>query len=486
MRDRCGRIVQGFIPVGKNYIYVIDRYCVVEVAQLDELFDHIEKNSRKYVEDLKAICSHQSVSTYKETHRGKVAECADNLVRMMNRIGIKTTVSSIEEGNPIILGELESGKSGAKTLLLYNHYDVQPVEPLDEWNSDPFVPIEKDGKIYARGVADNKGTLVARLAAVKSILEVMGNIPTNLKFLIEGEEEIGSPSLPVFVKANKERLRADGCLWEGSERDTSGRLVVRLGNKGMLYVELSAQGPKSDQHSKWAPVVPNPAWRLCLTLSSLKDAKERILIKGFYDDVREPTQKEVELLKEIPFNEKEYREILGLSKFLGREKGYKLVKRLVFSPTCNIAGFHSGYGGPGSKTVLPSKAVAKVDIRLVPNQKPSKIFQLLRKHLAKSGFDDVKLEVLNQLEPARSSPDSHIVDVTFRCAREVYGSNPVIYPNATGSGPVYTAINILKIPTAEVSGVSRNDSNIHGPNENILLDDFIHGMKLAARIFSTF
>lgn len=453
---------------------------------MKELYDQIRKNSAQCIEELVTLCRYQSISAYKETHKEKVAECAQHLVQMMNSIGIETTMSSVGEGNPIILGELKSKKSGAKTIMFYNHYDVQPVDPLNEWNSDPFAPVEKDGRLYGRGVADNKGTIVARLAAVRSVIDVLGETPVNLKFLFEGEEEIGSPTLATFVQRNKDALKADGCLWEGSERDMSGRLVVRLGNKGMLYVELSAHGARSDQHSKWAPIVPNPAWRLCWALTSVRSASGEVLVRGFYDGVREPTQKEVMLLKEIPFDEKAYRELFGVSSLIERGGRVKLVKKLLFSPTCNIAGFHSGYGGPGSKTVLPSEAVAKLDLRLVPDQKPSKVLELLTSHLGKSGFGDVDVRMLHQMEPARSSFDSPIVNTVLQSARDVYGMDPIVYPISMGSSPIYTAINILKIPTVGVGGVGRNDSNVHGPNETIRSEDFIRGIELAARIVSTF
>jgi len=462
------------------------RFCGKATLVPDKLFEHIEKKSDEYVQELKTVCTYESISAYKESHKQKIADCSQMLTRIMDDLGFETRVSSINGGNPIILGELKSSRSHAKTLMFYNHYDVQPAEPVSEWISEPFSLAEREGRLYARGVSDNKGPLVARLAAVKAVLDVFGETPTNLIFIIEGEEEIGSPSLEPFVKANKEQLRADGCLWEGSERDASGRIVVKLGYKGMLYVELSAKGPKTDQHSKWAPILANPAWRLCWALASMKNRDERVLIDNFYDEINEPTEGDLAELRETAFDVASLKKSFGVNRLLAEDNAQDFVKQLFFMPTLNIAGFHAGYSGPASKTILPHQATAKVDIRLVPDQDPSKMLELLKRHLAKHGFNDIELKSVNQMDCARSSIESEIVKTVMKSAREVYEKDPIIYPIANGSSPMSTIINLLGIPSAGVSGTSRNDSNVHGPNENIRREDFIDGIKLMTRIISRF
>jgi acetylornithine deacetylase/succinyl-diaminopimelate desuccinylase-like protein len=271
-------------------------------------------------------------------------------------------------------------------------------------------------------------------------------------------------------------------LWEGSEIDTSGRIVLKLGYKGMLYVELSAKGPKSDQHSKWAPILANPVWRLCWALASMKNSNERVLVDGFYDEVSDPTERDLTELRDIAFDVAGLKETFGVKTLLTEDNTQDFLKRLFFMPTLNIAGFNGGYSGPGSKTILPHEAVAKVDIRLVPDQDPTRMFELLKRHLDKHGFNDIELRSLNKMDCARSSIESDIVKTTIGSARAVYEKEPMVYPIANGSSPMSAVIRLLGIPSVGVSGISRNDSNVHGPNENIRKQDFINGIKLMATI----
>ncbi|MDH5689472.1 MAG: M20/M25/M40 family metallo-hydrolase, partial [Candidatus Bathyarchaeota archaeon] len=329
------------------------------------LMAYIDSHADEFVEDLRTLCRQPSISAQ---NRG-IDECVVTLERLMRKAGVNVEVISVKDGNPIVVGEVEA-KGAVETLGFYNHYDVQPPEPLELWESPPFEAAVREGRIIARGVSDNKGNIMARLEASKAVKEVLGEPPVNLRFLIEGEEEMGSRNLPSFVKENISILRADGYIWEGDGVDGEDRPVITLGAKGILYVELRAKGAGADVHSSRAPLVPNPAWRLVWALSSMKDSDERIRIFGWYDDVVPPSDEELQLLKDAPFDEEADKRELGLRDYLRGVTGVDSRRTLYFSTTCNICGFDAGYKGPGTKTVLPSEAMAKVDFRLVEAQKP--------------------------------------------------------------------------------------------------------------------
>jgi len=447
-----------------------------------EVFSYIDSHAAQFVEDLKRLCRQPSVSTRNEGMR----ECASLVRDMMIESGVQCKEMPVPGGYPVFFGEVETHKSD-KTLGFYNHYDVQPPEPLELWGSPPFSAEERDGKIYARGVSDNKGNLVARLKALEAIRASVGDLPVNLKFLVEGEEEIGSPHLFDFVKKNKAMLAADAYIWESGSKDPADRPEIRLGVKGILYVELKAKGAKSDLHSgKWAKLVVNPAWRLVWALNTLKNEKEEVLIDGFYDDVKKPTREEMTILRQTPFEGKKIKQELGIREFLGGKKGLEALKTNIFEPSCNICGFNSGYGGPGSKTVLPNKASVKMDIRLVADQDPDDIFTKLKKHLVKKGFGDIELEQVGfGYPPARTSPREQIVQIAVKTAREVYGKEPVL-SWSTGSSPIYTVTRNLKVPVVG-AGIDYIYCANHAPNENLRVkEDFIQGIKHIAAIIMMF
>lgn len=264
-------------------------------TSLDRVYRYIDDNSDRFVEDLRKLCRQPSVSTL---HEG-VAECADDLKNMMDEVEIEAKVIEVEGGHPIVIATKRFAGAG-KTIGFYNHYDVQPPEPLELWKTPPFSADLRDERIYARGVEDNKGNAVARIKAVEAVKEVLGKASTNVKFLIEGEEEIGSPHLGPFVKAHADEIRADGFLWEGDGVDEANRPVVTLGVKGIMCVELTATGAKEDVHSSQAPIVPSPVWRLLWALNTLKDRDERITIADWCEDLVPPTEKEAKLLQPCP------------------------------------------------------------------------------------------------------------------------------------------------------------------------------------------
>jgi len=451
------------------------------MEHLNELFKYIDRNTDRFIEDLRILCQQPSVSSQK---RG-IDECVDLLEKIMEDIGLEVRIFEIKNGNPIIFGELRSGSS-KECLGFYNHYDVQPPDPLDEWEFPPFNPVIKDGKLYARGASDDKGDLISRLEAVRAFLEVRGDVPVSLKFLIEGEEESGSPHLPDFVRENADLLKADGYLWEGEGVDMKGRPIVTLGAKGILHVEFRTKGPKVDVHSSRAPLVPNPAWRLVWMLSMLKGPDEKIKIPGWYDDVVPPDEEDMRLLEEAPFDEEADKRELGLKEYLLGVTGVESLKTLLFSPTCNISGFLSGYTGPGTKTVLPSEAFARVDFRLVVAQKPDILFKKLKNYLRENGFDDVTVIKHSAYEAAKTPVNDPFVTRVVKIAKRIYGLKPVIWPTAAGTGPLYVIRNWLGIPVVSAGGAGYSGSRIHAPNENIRLKDYIRSIKYMVALINSY
>lgn len=383
-------------------------------------------------------------------------------------------------GYPVVLGHL--GTAARRTLLVYNHYDVQPPEPLEEWDSPPFQPALRDGRIVARGAVDDKGALVARLWAVRSWLAAEGPLPVNLRWIVEGEEEVGSRNLDAFVAAHRQALQADACLWEGGERDASGRPVVLFGSKGVVCVELIARWANRDLHSSHATVIDNPAWRLLDALRSLRDAATgRVAIEGFYDDVRPPEPEHLVMLQDAP-DQRPVLDRLGIPRFLGGLTGLALAVANQFEPTCNISGIVSGYTGQGVKTVLPHLATAKLDLRLVPDQNPADVFAKLRDHLAHHGFGDIEAVAHAQVEPSQSRGDDPLVGVVAATAEACCGARAAIFPRQAGFGPMQVFVRHLKVATVNGNGAGHPDSRTHAPNENILVDDFFRTAEHFLRI----
>ena len=444
------------------------------------LTNYIEAHLPEYIEDLQRLCRQPSVAAQNEG----VLECAGLTRAMLEEIGIPAHILQTQDPRyPVVYAE-RTGRS-PKVLLFYNHYDVQPAEPLELWDSPPFEPQERDGRIYARGVSDDKGHLVARLAALKAILAVRGELPCSVKFCIEGAEEIGSPGFVQFVEENRELLQADACIWEGGGVNWEGNPQITLGVKGILYVELEAHSASRESHSSYGTVVPNPAWRLVWALSTLKDSDERILIPGFYDDVRKPTERELEAVAKMPSEEVNVKDELGLAGFLKGLQGEAWRRRHLFEPTCTICGIDSGYTGEGTKTVLPATAKAKVDFRLVPEMRHDDILKKLRAHLDAQGFEDVNINHSDGENASMTAMDAPFVKLVSATAQDVYGKEPVIVPTLAGSGPMHCVSEGLGMPIAS-SGIGFPDDKIHAPNENARIDYFLKGILHAAAILETF
>jgi len=443
------------------------------------LLDFINQNEKTYVEELRELLRKPSISA----QNIGIRETADWIVHYMESLGMKAQIYPMADGHPVVFGEL-NGESD-KSILFYNHYDVQPPEPLELWESEPFSADIRDGKIFSRGVADNKGCLMARLQAVKAILQTRGKLPVSVKFLVEGEEEIGSPHLKSFVDAHRDLLRSDLCIWENAYGDEDGSPTIRLGNKGMCYVELSIQSMKSDTHSKNATIYPNAAWEMIWALSTLKDSNENILIEGFYDRVVDPGPEEVAVIKRVPIQEEKIKARAGVDKLLRDVHGYEIINAMYNFPTCTVCGFQSGYTGVGQKTVLPAKAVVKLDMRLVPNQDPDDILDKLLSHFRKNGFDNIKIQVLTKAYPSKTPVTDPAISYIYEMGVKAYDKKPVIEPLSTGTGPRYIFSSWTDMPMVAL-GVSNAGSNPHAPNENIYLSDFLSGIKHVALIIDGF
>jgi len=386
-------------------------------------------------------------------------------------LGAATERLTFDSAPDVLLAHLGSGE---RTVLVYDHYDVQPVDPVSLWKKDPFVPALENGLLYARGVADNKGDLVARLAAFEVYRDHFGELPVRLKLLIEGEEEVGSPSFPEVVERYADKLGADGCIWEGAGVNHAGAPELVFGAKGLAYLELVCSGLNDDQHSSVAVYAPSPVWRLVEALATLRDVDGRVLVDGFYDDVLAPTPEDLTALETLPFDEEAEKQRLGISEFVGGASGLELLTRAHFEPTCNIAGIHAGFTVPGgSKTVLPKQALAKLDLRLVPEQVPEDIVAKIRAHLEAHDFGDISVTTLGLEHPARSPMDSLIGRAATIACEPVYDLPPAVSPLMIATGPMHPIAHFLGIPTVSPAGVCRPDSKIHAPNENVAVTDFL-------------
>ncbi len=446
---------------------------------MQEIFAYIDAHADDFTRRLQTLCRQPSVAA----QNFGMTETADMVKDCIDALGLGTAKLLPTGGAPVVYAKLAG--TGTKTLNFYNHYDVQPAEPLDLWHSDPWGAEIRDGKLYARGVSDNKGNTMARFCAIEAIKAVRGTLPCTVQFFIEGEEEIGSVHLHNFVEEYGHLIPADGCIWEFGGKDAGERLTMSLGLRGICYVELRCKGANTDLHSSVANGVINPAWRLVWALSTIKAPDGKVLIPGFYDDVLPPPPDAVIALEEMPNNEDAFLRRVGLTHYLDRLTGVPLRVRDRFQPTCTISGFLSGYVGTGSKTVLPSEAMCKIDMRLAPGMTPEKTYERLCDHLKRQGFDDITVELLGPEMPSMSPMDSDIVRVVVETATELYGQPPVIDPINPGSGPSYLLCDKFNVPMAG-AGVGYAGSGAHAPNENIRLADYIEGIKHIALILDRF
>ena len=437
---------------------------------LKQVFSAIESGEKGALELLIQLASQPSVSA---TGQG-IAECADLVKGLLDDLGASPKTYTVGEGSPVVAGEIKSRKNPNKTVLFYNHYDVQPPEPLELWETPPFTPTLREGSVYGRGVADDKGELVGRLKLTEAFLKVEGDLPCNFKFFFEGEEETGSVHLRQYLERYPEIFEADAVVWEFGNVDPKGRPNVTLGVKGILYVELTSRNAKRDLHSSYGAIVENPAWRLVGALNEIKKA-DRILVPGWYDEVRGFSEEELKAVREFPYEAESVKEDFGIAAFIGDMDGEDAKRALAGKPTATICGLNSGYTGMGSKTVLPSEASAKIDFRLVPDQDPEVLAGRLRKHLDERGFRDVNVRYSEGERAKRTAPSDPIAVAAREAALDVYGLKPNVVVSSAGTGPMY----LFSAPCVAIGG-GHTFSNAHAPNENIRIDLFVKGMKWVA------
>src|SRR6476660_8085651 len=437
---------------------------------------YVDRHSRVLTERLQALCRMPSVAA-RGTGMRAIAEAVE---QSMQRVGIGTRTFKMGNGYPIIYGECGSGP---QSFVVYGHYDVQPVGQLTEWSVGPFAATIVDGKLYARGAANSKGDLVARLAAVEAYQKSFGKLPVSLRFLVEGEDGLGSPSLYRFTNDHGDLLQADGCLWDEGYRDTKETPVVSLGFKGITFLELRAFGARSDLHSKWGAIVPNPAWRLVQALATITSPKGVITIDGFSSHIAPISEEDAEVLKTIELDEVGLKREFRIGGWVRAMKGHTLVKEHIFGPTCTICGIHTGHTEAGAKTILPSTAMARLDFRLVPDLSAELVIQLLREHLDVRGFRDIEIIELGSAPLAKSSAKSRVARAVIESTTEVFGKRAVSSPMDPSGGPVGAVCGVSQPPTPVASfGTSYAGSNPHGPDENIRIEDFLQSIKLIGRV----
>ncbi len=433
-----------------------------------------------FAKDVIRLASQPSVSARKEG----IEECAALVEKMLEETGANTRVLKVEGAAPLVYGEIKSKRS-SKTVMFYNHYDVQPEEPLELWKSPPFKPEIRDNVIYGRGVSDDKGELVSRLKVVESFLKVDGDLPCNVKFFFEGEEETGSVHLHEYVSKYTDLFKADAVIWEYGTVDTKGTPMVTLGVKGMIYLELVLKGLSQDAHSSYAAALPSAPWRMVRLLNMLKDENEMIRVPGWYDGVTTLAEDELEVLQNMPFDGAEFKKTYGADGFLGGMGDAQAKKALVQRPTCNIAGIWAGYQGPGSKTVLPKEIHVKMDLRLVPEQDPQDLWNKLRKYLDDNRFADVEMQLISMEPAARTSYKDPFAQAAVGAAEKVYGVKPIVELGSPGTGPLYLFTRTYKMPSVDI-GVSSLDGGIHAPNENLKLENLRKGMIWIAETIERF
>ena len=448
---------------------------------LQNVIQYIKAHQDEAVEDLRTLLRQKSISAQKIG----LEPCARLLRDQMVADGITDTQILPTEGGPeVVVGRLVNSQA-EKTLLCYGHYDVQPPEPLEKWDSDPFGAEIRDGIIYARGATDNKSGCMAFVKAAKAFLQTRGAPPVNLTFLFEGEEEIGSPHLEDFVYKHKDLLRCDASIGlDGGVNRTSLKPEVHLGIKAILYVELRIRGLKTDIWSGRAQTVKSPVWRLVQALSSIFDPDTgRVLIKGWYDDWLEPDEDDLHFLREEAniFDREEYKRQLGAT-HLSTDDDLELLKRAHYGASANICGLQAGYTGEGSKTIVPAEAMAKLDFRCPPRLEPAVQFEKLKAHLVKHGFDDIEVVLHNaRKNPYKTPAREAISQATFRAAERVFGTQPVVH------GVSIQGLIMLAIPhPAVLSGFGAPDNNLHAPNENMPIERYIQGIEYAATIFEAY
>ena len=446
---------------------------------MQEVIDYIKKNKKNYINELKEFLSIPSISTLPENKKD-ILKCAQFVSDKLKDAGMSRVEIFKTEGHPIVYGEW-LGAPGKPTVLVYGHYDVQPVDPIELWDSPPFEPVIKDGKVFARGATDDKGQLYMHVKSVEAFFKITGSLPLNIKYLIEGEEEIGSSNLETFINHHKDLLKCDAVLISDTALYEAGSPALTYGLRGIAYTEIEITGPNRDLHSgEYGGAVANPINVLADMISKLHDKNGRITIPGFYDDVVKLTKKEKENFKKLKFSEKKFAKNLKVAELKG-EKGYSTMERIWARPTLDCNGITGGFTGKGAKTIIPSKVSAKISMRLVPDQKPQKIFKLFSKYIKEIAPKSVKVKVANlQGGDPCSTPLGDRATIAASKAMEKTFGKKTVFIREGGSIPIVSEFsNNLKAPVV-LMGLGLNSENLHSPNEHFNLNHFELGIISSA------
>ena len=446
---------------------------------MDNVVSYINSNREKYIKELEDFLRIPSISTL-AANKSDMFTAAEFVAGKLREAGMENVKIIETKGHPLVYADwLHS--PGNPTVLVYGHYDVQPVDPINLWDSPPFEPTIKDGKIYARGATDDKGQMYMHIKSVEAYFKTVGKLPLNVKFIIEGEEEIGSSNLDEFVGKNQEMLKCDAVLISDTSLYGPNIPTLTYGLRGLCYMEVKVTGPNRDLHSgTFGGGVDNPINVLAEMISKLKDNNGKIKIPGFYKDVVNLTKKERENFKTLPFSEKQYAKTLGVKELKG-EKGYSTLERVWARPTLDCNGIFGGFTGEGAKTVLPSKATAKISMRLVPNQDPKKIAKLFKSYINKIAPKSVKLEIadLHGAYPIATSLDDKPTLAAAKALAKVFGKKTV-FMREGGSIPIVVSF-AKKLKAAPVlMGMGLNSENLHSPNEHFNLNHFHLGILSSA------
>ena len=449
---------------------------------IDSVVDYINVHRDSYVEELKAFLAIPSISALPE-RAADVRRCAEWTAEEMRRIGLQGVRLVETPGHPVVYGEW-LGAPGAPTILFYGHYDVQPVDPIEQWLSPPFEATVRDGELFARGAADDKGQVFMHLKAIEAYMKQKGQLPLNIKVIIEGEEEVGGGHIDDFVRTHKADLAANVVVISDSPMVEKGVPSICYGLRGIQYFQIDLRGTKTDLHSgSFGGAVANPAFVLAQVLAQTKDRGGHVKIAGFYDDVRPLTEVERAEFKKLPFNEKNWRKAIGAPRLHG-ETGYTTFERLWARPTFEVNGLLAGFTGEGAKTVIPAVAMAKVSMRLVPDQDPDKIGKLFEAHIKKvvPRTVEVKLTPLTGGKPWMTELDNPFVRAASRAIERGFGKAPV-FNREGGSIPVVSTFQeVLGLPSV-LFGIGLPDENAHAPNEKLDLGNFHGGIISAAHLY---
>ncbi|HYA02540.1 MAG TPA: dipeptidase [Syntrophobacteria bacterium] len=451
---------------------------------MDSAITYIQERRDGFVDQLKVFCRIPSVST-KSEHKTDIQKAAEWLADSMRLIGLEHVQVMPTGGHPAVYADWLHAP-GKPTALVYGHYDVQPPEPLDLWITGPFDPTVRDRELYARGAVDDKGQVFMHLKALEAHFKTRGTLPVNVRLLIEGEEEIGSPNLDPFIAKHLDLLKADVVVISDTAMIAKGAPGITHGLRGLVYFQIDVEGTKSDLHSgTFGGAVINPAFALTQILSQLKDKNGRVTIPGFYDDVRKLSAEERRTLARLPFSETKLRKEISAPALYG-EKGFTTLERLWARPTLEVNGLYSGFVGEGAKTVLPGRAMAKVSMRLVPNQDPAKIARLFTQHVKRLCPKTVRLkiaEISGRGMPWLAPTDHPAMQAMARAIQKGFGKRPV-FTRTGGTIPVVaTFTRLLKAPSL-LMGIGLPDENAHAPNEKLDLDNFHHGMLSAVHLWN--